>query len=139
MSKRLREIQALGQAIWIDNLSRELLDEGTLRRLVEEDGISGVTSNPTIFEKAMADSDRYDEAFQAALAETGEPQEIFERLAYSDIRDAADLLLPTFERTGGRDGFVSFELPGSLAHNAGGAVEAAGHPSRHLGRPNVLI
>jgi transaldolase len=139
MANRLRDIQALGQSIWIDNLNRGLLEDGGLRRLIEEDGISGVTSNPTIFEKAMADSDRYDEAFQAALAETGEPQEIFERLAYSDIRDAADLLLPTFERTGGRDGFVSFELPASLAHNAEGSVEAAVHHSRDLGRPNVLI
>ena len=111
MSNRLREIEALGQSIWIDNISRELLDDGTMRRLVEEDGISGVTSNPTIFEKAMAHSDRYDDAFRETLDETRDPQEIFENLAYRDIRDAADLLRPAFERTGGADGYVSFEVP----------------------------
>src|SRR5919206_5340499 len=99
MSNRLREIEALGQAVWIDNINRELLDGGGLRRLIEEDGISGVTSNPTIFEKGMGHSDRYDDAFREVLAETDEPQEIFERLAIRDVRDAADLLRPTFEST----------------------------------------
>jgi transaldolase len=139
MTNRLRQIQALGQSIWIDNLNRELLEDGGLRRLIEEDGISGVTSNPTIFQKAMAESDRYDEAFRAALAETGDSQEIFERLAYGDIRDAADMLGPIFARTGGRDGFVSFELPASLAHDAEGSMEAARQHRDRIDRPNVLI
>ena len=73
MSNGLREIEALGQSIWIDNISRELLDEGIMRRLIEEDGISGVTSNPTIFEKAMGHSDRYDDEFREALDETNDP------------------------------------------------------------------
>ena len=81
MSNKLREIEALGQAVWIDNLNRDLLDDGTMRDLIEQDGISGVTSNPTIFEKGMGHSDRYDDAFREVAAETSDPQEIFERLA----------------------------------------------------------
>jgi transaldolase len=139
MSNRLREIEALGQAVWIDNLNRQLLDEGTLRQLVEEDGISGVTSNPTIFEKGMGHSDRYDDAFREVAAETSDPQEIFERLALRDVRDACDLLRHTFDETGGADGYVSFELPASLAFDADGSVEAALRLHGLIDRPNVLI
>jgi transaldolase len=139
MTNRLREIEALGQSIWIDNLNRELLDGGALRRLIEDDGLSGVTSNPTIFEKGMGQSDRYDDAFREAAGESQDPQDIFERLAYADVRDAADLLRPTFERTGGQDGYVSFELPASLAHDAEGSIEAAQRHHDALDRPNVLI
>ena len=139
MSNGLREIEALGQSIWIDNISRELLDEGTMRRLIEEDGISGVTSNPTIFEKAMGHSDRYDDAFRESLDETQDPQRIFELLAYRDIRDAADLLRDTFERTGGQDGYVSFEVPASLAFDANKTIEAAQRYKAEIDRPNVLI
>jgi transaldolase len=139
MSNRLREIEALGQAVWIDNLNRQLLDEGTLRQLVEEDGISGVTSNPTIFEKGMGHSDRYDDAFREVAAETEDPQEIFERLALRDVRDACDVLRPTFDETGGADGYVSFELPASLAFDADGSVEAAVRLHGLIDRVNVLI
>ncbi len=139
MTNPLREIEALGQSIWIDNLNRRLLDDGVLRRLIEEDGISGVTSNPAIFEKAMGHSDRYDDAFREALEETRDPQQIFERLAYRDIRDAADLLRPIFDRTGGRDGYVSFELPAALAFDANASIEAAVHHRDAIDRPNVLI
>jgi transaldolase len=136
---RLREIEALGQAIWIDNLNRDLLDDGTLARLIEDDGLTGVTSNPTIFEKGMGRSDRYDDAFREAAAETDDPQEIFERLAYSDVRDAAELLQPAFEQTDGRDGYVSFELPASLAFDAESSIEAAERHRDALDRSNVLI
>jgi transaldolase len=139
MSNRLREIEALGQAIWIDNLNRQLLDGGTLRQLVEEDGISGVTSNPTIFEKGMGHSDRYDDAFREVAAETDDPQEIFERLALRDVRDACDVLRPTFDETGGADGYVSFELPASMAFDAEGSVEAAVRLHGLIDRANVLI
>jgi transaldolase len=139
MSNPLRDIEALGQSIWQDNISRQLLDEGTLRRLIEQDGISGVTSNPTIFEKAMGHSDRYDDAFREQLAETSDVEEIFNQLAYKDIRDAADLLRPTFDRTAGADGFVSFEVAASLAYDADGTVEAAKHHRAAIDRANVLI
>jgi transaldolase len=138
-TNRLREIEALGQAIWIDNLNRQLLDGGELEHLITEDGISGVTSNPTIFEKGMGRSDRYDDAFRDALEDTDDPQEIFERLAYADVRDAADLLRPVFEETQGQDGYVSFELPASLAFDAEGSIEAAVHHRDAIDRPNVLI
>jgi transaldolase len=139
MSNRLREIEALGQAVWIDNLNRQLLDDGTLERLIEQDGISGVTSNPTIFEKGMGSSDRYDDAFREVAAETSDPQEIFERLALDDVRDAADLLRPTFDRTEGQDGYVSFELPASFAFDAQGSIDEAQRLRDLIDRDNVLI
>jgi transaldolase len=139
MSNRLREIEALGQSIWIDNISRQILDEGVLRRLIEEDGITGVTSNPTIFEKAMGHSDRYDDGFREELEHTSDPEEIFNQLAYRDIRDAADLLRPVWERTKGQDGYVSFEVASSLAYDTDGTIEAAKHHRAAIDRPNVLI
>ena len=139
MSNKLREIEALGQAVWIDNLNRQLLDDGTLRDLIEQDGISGVTSNPSIFEKGMGNSDRYDDAFREVVAETSDPQEIFERLALDDVRDAADLLRPTFERTEGQDGYVSFELPASFAFDAQGSIDEAQRLRDLIDRENVLI
>jgi transaldolase len=139
MANPLREIQALGQAIWIDNLHRGLLDEGILRRLIDEDGISGVTSNPTIFKKGVGDSDRYDDAIREIAPESDDPQPVFEQLAYRDVRDAADLLRPTFERTGGQDGFVSFELPASLAYDTDKSIMAAEHHRAQIDRPNVFI
>ena len=139
MSNPLRDIEALGQSIWLDNISRQVLDDGELKRLIEEDGLSGVTSNPTIFEKAMAHSDRYDDAFREQLGETSDVEEIFNQLAYKDIRDAADLLRPTWERTSGADGYVSFEVAASLAFDADGTIEAAKHHRAALDRANVLI
>jgi len=139
MSNRLREVEALGQSIWLDNISRQLIEDRILAGLIENDGISGVTSNPTIFEKAMGHSDRYDDLFREALDETRDPQEIFERVAYHDIRDGADLLRPTFERTKGQDGYISFEVPASLASETNATIEAAVRYKAELDRPNVLI
>ena len=136
---RLREIEALGQSVWLDNLTRQLLDDGDLSRLIEGDGLSGVTSNPTIFEKGIGHSDRYDDLLREVARESDEPQEIFEQLAYRDIREAADLLRPTFERTQGQDGYVSFELPASLARDAEGSVAAAQKHRSAIDRANVLI
>jgi transaldolase len=139
MSNKLREIEALGQAIWIDNLNRDLLDDGTMRDLIEQDGISGVTSNPTIFEKGMGHSDRYDDAFREIAAETSDTQEVFEQLALGDVRDAADLLRPIFESTEGQDGYVSFELPAALAFDKQGSIDAALRLHDLFERENVLI
>ena len=139
MSNKLRGIEALGQAVWIDNLNRQLLDDGTMRELIEQDGISGVTSNPSIFEKGMGNSDRYDDAFREVVTETSDPQEIFERLALDDVRDAADLLRPTFDRTEGQDGYVSFELPASFAFDAQGSIDEAQRLRDLIDRDNVLI
>jgi len=139
MRNRLREIEELGQSIWLDNLNRNLLQSGGLRRLIEEDGLSGVTSNPTIFGKGMGESDVYDVSFREVASETGDLQEVFEVLALRDVRDAAELLAPTFERTGGQDGFVSFELPAALADDAEGSIEKAARLREVIDRDNVFI
>ena len=136
---RLLEIEALGQSVWLDNLTRQLLDDGELSGLIENDGLSGVTSNPSIFEKGIGHSDRYDDAIRELARKTDDPQEVFEQLAYRDIRDAADLLRPIFEETKGQDGYVSFELPASLAHDADGSVAAAQKHQPAIDRANVLI
>ncbi|HTX11781.1 MAG TPA: transaldolase [Solirubrobacteraceae bacterium] len=139
MSNHLREVEALGQSIWLDNISRQLIEDGILGGLIENDGISGVTSNPTIFEKAMGHSDRYDDLFREALDETRDPQRVFELVAYHDIRDGADLLRPTWERTKGQDGYISFEVPASLAFDTTATIEAAQRYKKELDRPNILI
>ena len=138
-TNRLRAIEALGQSIWLDNLTRALLEDGELERLIAEDGVSGVTTNPTIFEKAIGHSDRYDDAISELVRDTREAQGLFEQLAYRDVRDAAKLLAPTFKKTGGRDGYVSFELPASLAHDSDGSVLAGERYRREIDRANVLI
>jgi len=138
-TNHLREIQAEGQAVWLDNISRQLIDDGELERLIAQDGISGVTSNPSIFEKAFGDSDRYDDAIRE-LAEAGnDARGIFFELGFKDIRDGCDLLRETFDATEGKDGYVSFELPPELADDADGSVEQAKLIKERIDRPNVLI
>ncbi len=139
MGNPLLAIRALGQSIWLDNISRELLDTGTLARLIAEDGICGVTSNPTIFEKAIGHSELYDRSLGAAARDGLDAREIFFKLAYADIRDGADLLRPRFEETDGQDGHISFELPPELALDASGSAEAAKRIFDEIDRPNVLI
>jgi transaldolase len=139
MTNRLHDIEALGQAIWIDNLHRGLLEEGTLQGLVDDDGLTGVTSNPTIFQKGMSDSERYDDDFRGATEQSDDPEKIFEYLAYQDIRGACEVLAPVFERTEGQDGYVSFELPPSSAFDAGVSVREAQRHHAGIDRPNLLI
>jgi transaldolase len=140
-ANRLREIEALGQSVWLDNLNRQLLDDGELSGLIEHDGLSGVTSNPSIFEKGIGHSDRYDDAIRSLARDLDDPspQGIFEQLAYRDVRDAADLLRPIFEQTEGKDGYVSFELPAALAHDADGSVTEAQKHRAAIDRANLLI
>jgi transaldolase len=138
-SNHLREIQAEGQAVWLDNISRALIEDGDLERLISEDGISGVTSNPSIFDKAFGGSDRYDAAIRE-LAEGGkEARDIFFELGFRDIRDGCDMLRETFDATEGKDGYVSFELPPELADDADGSIEQAKLIRARIDRPNVLI
>jgi transaldolase len=139
MANHLREIADLGQAVWLDNISRQLIEEGGLERLISEDGLTGVTSNPTIFEKAIGGSDRYDDALAEAAARGLDARGIFFDLALRDIRDAADLLRDVYDATDGRDGYVSFELPPELADDAQGSVENAKVLRERIDRPNVLI
>ena len=138
---RLAELLAHGQSPWLDYIRRSLLTSGELKRMVEEDGITGVTINPTIFDKAIAGSRDYDEAIVALLASNPEmpPAEMYERLAVDDVRNAADVLRPVFDRTEGRDGFVSLEVAPGLAHNTAGTIAEARRLWGEVGRPNLLI
>src|SRR4051794_8743188 len=139
MANHLREIEAEGQAVWLDNISRALIEDGDLERLITEDGISGVTSNPTIFEKAIAGTDRYADALEESARKGLNARDTFFELAFKDIRDGADMLRETFDRTEGQDGYVSFELPPELADDADGSVEQAKVIRERIDRPNVLI
>ena len=115
----LRELQQLGQSIWLDYLRRDLITSGRLQQLLEEDGVSGITSNPTIFEKAIAGDSEYDAAIQAILHNSPEIDSatLFERIEVEDIRMAADALRPIYDRTNGDDGFVSIEVNPYLAYD----------------------
>ncbi|MBI4338729.1 MAG: transaldolase [Chloroflexi bacterium] len=138
MSNAVLEAQRLGQSIWMDYISREMLESGELERLVRL-GVVGVTSNPTIFEKAVATGVQYDRDL-GALARRGlKLKQAYEVLALSDIGAAADLLRPTYDLTERRDGYVSVEVSPSLAYDTQGTVEEARRLFASLGRPNVMI
>lgn len=136
----LLQLHALGQRVWLDNLSRTLLCEGVLERLVSEDGLAGVTSNPTIFHKAMSGS-RYYRDELAALKTNAKltPEARYEALAIPDIQAACDVLRPLYERTAGEDGYVSLEVSPALAYDTAGTIAAAQRLHGMVRRDNVLI
>ena len=137
----LKELGAQGQSIWLDYIRRNLIRSGELKRMVDEDGIRGVTSNPTIFEKAIAGSADYDDALGAMLAR--EPQadveKLYEPLAIEDIQMAADALRPVYDSTAGDDGYVSLEVSPHLAHDTQGTIAAAQRLHGAVNRPNLMI
>ena len=137
----LRDLLARGQSPWLDYIRRSLLTSGELARMVEKDGITGVTINPTIFEKAIAGSHDYDDALRELLAREPRlaPPDLYERLAVDDVRRAADVLRPVYDRTHGEDGFVSLEVAPGLAHDTAGTVAEARRLWGEVGRPNLLI
>ncbi|MCJ7696240.1 MAG: bifunctional transaldolase/phosoglucose isomerase, partial [Anaerolineaceae bacterium] len=137
MSK-INELQKFGQSIWYDNVSRSMLISGEFTRLIDL-GVTGVTSNPTIFEKAMAGSDDYDETMLVLIKQGYEPYQIYESMALDDIKTAADELLCVYEQTDGKDGFVSLEVMPSLAKDTSGTILEAERLFRVLDRPNVMI
>ncbi|HRE47880.1 MAG TPA: bifunctional transaldolase/phosoglucose isomerase, partial [Aggregatilineales bacterium] len=135
---KAHDINALGQSIWYDNIRRLFLENGEIARLIEA-GVLGMTSNPTIFEKAIAGSTDYD-ADMRRLVEAGEtPNAIYEALAVGDIRRAADLLQPVYEETNGVDGYISLEVNPLLAHDTEGTIREAQRLFALVGRPNVMI
>ena len=138
MSNTLQQTQRLGQSIWYDNIRRGLLASGELQRLIDQ-GVTGVTSNPTIFEKAIAGSTDYDEALLSTALLGRSTVEVYEALAVEDIKAAADLLGPVYDRTGGVDGYVSLEVSPSLAHDTESTIAEAKRLFATLGRPNVLV
>ncbi|MBF0518023.1 MAG: transaldolase [Nitrospirae bacterium] len=135
----LKQLLTLGQSIWLDYIRRDLIASGGLRHLIEEDGLRGMTSNPSIFEKAIVDSHDYDEdILSMALAGKG-AEAIYETLSQSDVQPAAYEFLSLYKRTGGKDGYVSLEVNPHLAHNTNGTIEEARRLWDELNRPNVLI
>lgn len=135
----LLNLKQLGQSIWCDQLGRSLIEQGVLKRMIEEDGVAGVTSNPTIFEKSIAGGADYDEPL-AALARAGKSAaEIYDALVTEDIRRAADIFLPVYEKSQGADGFISLEVSPDLADDADGTVREAHRLFNMVGRPNVMI
>jgi transaldolase len=135
---RIRQINALGQAIWLDYISRDLLRSGQLAALVDE-GITGVTSNPTIFHQAISNHSSYDEDIARLVQEGKTAAEIYEVLTLGDVGEAADVLRPTYNETHGRDGFVSIEVNPHLANDTEGTVAEARRLFHALHRPNVMI
>src|SRR5919108_2428650 len=122
---RLHELSELGQSVWIDFLSRDLLRSGELARMLRDDAVVGVTSNPTIFQKAISAGDAYDEQLREVLEEEREPKEVFLRLAVKDVGDALDLLRPVWDEGGGRDGYVSIEVDPNLAYDTEATIAEA--------------
>jgi transaldolase len=140
MSKsRLHDLSELGQSVWIDSLSREWLRTGELARMMDEDAVVGVTSNPTIFEKAMSEGGWYDEQLREVLAEEDDLKEIFLRLAFEDIREACDLMRSAWDRTEGLDGYVSLEVDPHLAHETEATIEEAQRFHDTVDRPNLYV
>lgn len=138
MTNPAREVQRIGQSIWLDYICRDLLRSGEFQRLIEL-GISGVTSNPTIFEKSITGSTDYDESL-LALAQAGRnTEEIYEALVIEDIRAAADLLRPIYNNTNGADGYVSLEVNPLLAYDTESTITEAKRLFSTLARPNVMI
>ena len=134
----IQKALANGQSIWLDSISRDMLRSGELQGFVDL-GITGVTSNPTIFDKAIAESDIYDDALVEYASDGADRQTIFERLEVDDVRDAADVLRPVYDEAGQRDGFVSIEVSPTLAYDTGGSIAEARRLWAAIDRPNVLI
>ena len=135
----LHELHAHGQSVWLDFLSRDLVDSGELARLVAEEGVRGMTSNPTIFQEAIKGSDTYDEDIRRLGAQGLSPEEMFEAIAVDDIAAACDVLRPVFDESGMTDGFVSLEVSPRLAHDTEGTVEEARRLVASVNRPNLMI
>ncbi|HEV2291623.1 MAG TPA: transaldolase [Gemmatimonadales bacterium] len=139
MSNPLVTLGKLGQSPWYDFITRDLVQSGKLRRLIDDEGLLGMTSNPTIFEKAVSSSDLYDEDIRRLTAEGKTAAEVFESLAVADVQSACDVFMDTYERTRGVDGLVSLEVSPTLARNTVGTIAEAERLWKRVARPNVMI
>jgi len=137
MTNPLRDLEAAGQAVWLDYLHQQILKDGTLQRLIDDDGLKGLTSNPSIFEKAIGDGDAYDARVRALGA--GSAEAVYEKIAIADIQSAADIFRPTWDRLKGKDGFVSLEVSPQLAMDTEGTLAEARRLWRAVDRPNLMI
>ena len=139
-AKPIFEIEnTYGQSIWMDNLSRDIIESGELKKLMEDRGIVGITSNPAIFEKAIAGNQIYDKDITAGIKAGKSVTEIYEDLVFTDIRNACDILMPVYEKTNGLDGYVSIEVPPSLAKKTEDTTTEAKRYFETIDRPNVMI
>jgi transaldolase len=137
--KATRILHDLGQSLWLDNITRNLVRTGVLRRYIEEFSVTGLTSNPTIFDHAIKNSNDYDDAIKSKLAEGKSGEKLFFELALEDLTQAADLLRPVYERTCGVDGWVSLEVSPLLAHDTKSTIAVAKDLHAQARRPNVMI
>ncbi|HSS29738.1 MAG TPA: transaldolase [Nitrospiraceae bacterium] len=135
----LIQLKAFDQSIWIDFIQRGMISSGQLQRLHEDDGVSGVTSNPSIFEKAIADSQDYDSAIRALALEGKSIDQIYDAITVEDIQRTADVFRPIYDRLNGADGFVSLEVSPHVAHDTAGTIEDARRLWAAVARPNVMI
>jgi transaldolase len=134
-----KEIERIGQSLWYDNLSRAFISGGKIASMIEEIGLRGITSNPSIFEKSITGSDEYDADIEKAIHDGLTTSEIYERLTTDDVRSAADVMRPVFDRTKGIDGYVSIEVEPKLANKTDETIEAARRLWNTVNRPNVMI
>lgn len=139
MSNPLLELRRLGQSVWLDSLGRNLLRSGELARLLRDDGVAGVTSNPAIFEKAIAETEDYDADIARLASRNLDAAAIYDELVVGDVREAADLLMPVYEATRGEDGYVSLEVSPELAHDSNATVAAVRRLWQAVGRPNLMV
>jgi transaldolase len=128
-----------GQSIWMDNLSRNIIESGELKQAIADKGIRGITSNPAIFEKAIAGNQVYDSAIEAGIEVQKSVQEIYEDLVFTDIRNACDIFMPVYQETDGLDGYVSIEVPPNLAKDTASTIREARRYYQTIDRPNLMI
>jgi len=136
---RLHELAARDQSIWFDTLSRTLIESGGLKKMMAEDVVTGVTSNPSIFQKALSEGDAYDAQMKELLKESDDPSEIFFGLALEDIRNACDVLRPAFDKANGNDGFVSMEVEPGIAYDTEKSFDQARWIAKQVDRPNLMV
>ena len=136
---RLHELAARGQSIWFDTLSRDLVRSGELKRMMHKDAVTGVTSNPTIFQKALSSGDAYDDDMKQLLEETDDPTKIFFSLALQDIREACDVLKPAYDKSDGVDGYVSMEVEPGIAYDTEKTFAQARWIATEVDRPNLYV
>jgi transaldolase/glucose-6-phosphate isomerase len=135
----LLELQKFGQSVWLDFIRRNIIINGELQKLINQDGLRGITSNPSIFEKAIGGSTDYDDILTQLLGQGMSAGDIYERIAVRDIQDTADLMMPVYKSTNKRDGYVSLEVSPTLARNTQGTIDEARRLWQTVGRPNLMI
>src|SRR5580700_11395024 len=135
----LRGLSAFGQSVWLDYIRRSLITSGELKRLVVEDGLRGVTSNPAIFEKAIVGSTDYEAVIRGSESAALDAKGLYEKIAVKDVQDAADILRPVYDEGKQQDGYVSLEVSPLLAHDTAGTLEEARRLWKTVNRPNLMV